>query len=214
MARATLVVAALVAFVTVAVRPLVPANAGHPVTGRAMAQEDPDPELYLPLALRQAAPVPVVTATPTPPPGSAPATDIPPHDTATAVPWTTTPGRTPEVTSTPIPGYADLAIGSVTIAMEDSRCYYGQPLGTLLRVDNVGAGAAASFVVEANGVRQAVPFGLAPGGWRDVWFPGYDGGNTVAIVDVTGAVAESNEDNNRHGGPVPIPTPPPSCPAP
>lgn len=206
--------AVLVLWTTPAMRTAV----GGPVTARAMAQDASDHQLFLPLALRSGRPAPRVTATATSVPGSPTATITPTaggFDTPTVTPSATTAGPTPDVTDTPGTGYPDLTVGRVHIGMEDTRCYYGQPLGTGIEVRNIGTGAAGPFVVEVNEERRAIPDGIAPGESRELWFAAYRyGADTVAVVDVTDAVSESDEDNNSHSGPVPIPTPPMPCPTP
>lgn len=108
----------------------------------------------------------------------------------------------------------DLIVKQVKIELETAgACDYGSTqLGTRVVVENAGDGQAGPFEVDVNGSRSAVSGGLAAGKNASLWFPGYaSGSETTVLVDAARQVGESNEDNNRYGQMVPIPTLPPPC---
>ena len=127
------------------------------------------------------------------------------------------PPATPPVYCAPAtagPDPPDLAVVGMSIGMEDTACWYSQPLGTMLVFENRGAGAAGPFVVSVNDEFRAYPAGLAAGARGSLWFAHYRSGETVAVLDTTNTALETDEENNRRAEPLPIPTPPPACPSP
>lgn len=110
------------------------------------------------------------------------------------------------------PPLPDLIVEHVTITLEDTHCFYGQPLGIRVWVRNVGEGDAGPFVVDVNGDQVLVAEGLTAGAVVSLWFSGYVHGTEQRVeVDATFLVTESHEDNNIFLGLVPIPTPPIPC---
>ena len=146
-------------------------------------------------------PVPTPALTPT----------LTPDPTTTATPTvTSTATLTREEAGSTLP---DLTVTGVGIRLETGgRCDYTfTTLGLAFGIKNVGSGDAGPFAVIANGVRETVTSGLAPGQSIDLWFPGYGTSVQEVFVDATFQVEESNEDNNRYSAFVPIPTLPPTC---
>ena len=151
------------------------------------------------------------TPTPTMPPTPTPT------DTPTAAQTQT---RTP--TSAPTASFTlasisqvlpDLTISAMRIELQNTSCFTPDDmLGVRVWVTNIGQAAAGNFVVRVNGVEQMV-YGLEIGETQAVFFPGYSNPVT-AIVDSTGAIAESNENNNTRSEILPIPTAPLPCPTP
>ncbi|BCX04376.1 MAG: hypothetical protein KatS3mg053_2314 [Candidatus Roseilinea sp.] len=127
------------------------------------------------------------------------------------------PTKMPPEAPTPTPGPAgplpDLTIVSVAIELEtgSSCAYVSTQLGIRAVMQNIGSASAGPFLVQANNQQQLVPGGLAPGQTASLWFPGFTTGPNLVIVDPTGMVVESNEDNNTFNGPLPVPTLPATC---
>ena len=120
-------------------------------------------------------------------------------------------------TPTPASSRPDLAIRWASIALEDGGCWYGQPLGTWIGFENRGSGGTGPFVVRVNEDLRAYPAGLAPGKEGRLWLATnreLGEGETVAMVDASSVVIESDEQNNRYGEILPLPTRPGACPAP
>ncbi|HEX5691653.1 MAG TPA: phospholipase D-like domain-containing protein, partial [Roseiflexaceae bacterium] len=69
----------------------------------------------------------------------------------------------------------DLTVVGMTISLNTDCLSNNSQLGLRVQVQNVGAGAAGAFAVEANGVQQTVP-GLATGQVTALWFAGYQSG--------------------------------------
>ena len=127
-------------------------------------------------------------------------------------------GTPPTPTVTPVADEAaplpDLAFKSVKIELETAGdCDYDDTsLGLAIVIENAGQGDAGPFVVEALGERQTVEEGLAAGQQVRVWFKGYGYlEENPVVLDVTSAVAESDEDNNSFSEMLPVPTLPPTC---
>ena len=134
----------------------------------------------------------------------------------TLVPSSSTSIPTPTLLPTKGPSQSlpDLIVKYAQIELESGgNCDVSSTeLGVRVEIENVGGAGAGPFVVEANGVRQAVPEGLAAGEGLRLWFTGYvyDSENSI-IVDAASQVQESDEDNNSFSERLPIPTPPPTC---
>ncbi|HSJ53860.1 MAG TPA: PEGA domain-containing protein, partial [Anaerolineae bacterium] len=125
------------------------------------------------------------------------------------------PTATPAPSEPPQPTQplADLLPQRASIELETGgACVDGATdLGVRVWIENAGA-AAGPFVVEVNGVQVSLAEGLAAGQSTSVWVAGYRAGQeNVAVVDVTSAVPESNEENNAFSAMLPIPTLPPAC---
>ncbi|HEU4743739.1 MAG TPA: CARDB domain-containing protein, partial [Anaerolineales bacterium] len=104
----------------------------------------------------------------------------------------------------------DLAIIQMRIELQNTSCLApGDPTGVRISVTNSGQTAAGSFVVRVNDVDQTVN-ALGIGETTSLFFPGYSNPVT-ALLDPTGTVAESNENNNSRAETLPIPTPPLPC---
>lgn len=95
------------------------------------------------------------------------------------------------------------------ITMQDTGCYYGQPFGLGVIIQNNGSADAGSFVVQV-GEETAVIDQLAAGASQEVWLASYQAYPPVT-VDPLNTVAESNENNNSYSDPIPVPTQPIPC---
>ena len=126
---------------------------------------------------------------------------------------TLTPSITPSPTFTRTPtaiNRPDLVITDMRIQLQNTNCLQpGDPLGVRVWIVNNGQSTASTFVVKVNGVKQSVN-GLGAGDAKSLFFAGYSNPVT-AIVDATGVIAESNENNNSVTQNVPVPTPPLPC---
>ena len=124
---------------------------------------------------------------------------------------TVTPATTGESGSDqPLP---DLAIVHAQIELQTggSCDYASTALGITVWIENLGSADASSFAVEANGIRQMVPEGLAAGQTTTVWFEGYVSGENIVLVDAADEIREVREDNNSLSQRLPVPTLPPTC---
>ncbi len=87
--------------------------------------------------------------------------------------------------------------------------------GALVIITNTGPADAGSFMVEVNGVWQAVPEGLSAGQSLELWFDGkaypQPWSEMTVIVDPAHQVAESDETNNTVTSFVATLTPPLPC---
>ena len=119
--------------------------------------------------------------------------------------WTLLFGKPPVTQILP-----DLTITGMNIQLQNPGCLMpGDPLGIRIGITNNGQAAAGSFVVRVNNVDQTVN-GLGIGETTVLFFAG--SANPVnAVVDATGLVAESDENNNTRSEMVPVPTPPLPC---
>ena len=140
--------------------------------------------------------------------------DIGAYEYNTIIPTVTlTPSITPSPTFTRTPTTTtrpDLTITDMRIELQNTNCLQpGDPLGVRVWIANNGSIAASTFVVQVNGVKQSVN-GLGAGDAKSLFFAGYSNPVT-AIVDATGVIAESNENNNSVTQNVPVPTPPLPC---
>ena len=109
---------------------------------------------------------------------------------------------------------SDLVVEYGQIELESAGAcdYASTQLGVRVWIRNAGGADAGPFVVEANGVQQSVPNGLAAGQSISLWFSGYvQSGENRISVDATAQVPESNEENNQASLMLPIPTLPPTC---
>jgi photosystem II stability/assembly factor-like uncharacterized protein len=117
---------------------------------------------------------------------------------------------TPLFNNIPMQPMPDLTITSVRIELQNASCLMpGDIMGTRVSVQNNGQVAAGSFVLRVNNIDQTVS-GLGVGETTTLFFPTTINPVT-AIVDATGTVLESNENNNVRSEMVPVPTPPPPC---
>jgi len=132
------------------------------------------------------------------------------------VPSSSTSIPTPTLLPTRVPSQPlpDLVVKYVQIELESGgNCNISSSeLGVRVEIENVGGAGAGPFAVDANGIEQAVPEGLATGETISMWFAGYvyDGENSVT-VDAASQVQEGDENNNSFSQRLPIPTPPPTC---
>ena len=113
--------------------------------------------------------------------------------------------------SQPLP---DLAIMHAQVELETgSSCEYASTaLGVRIWIENLGSADAGPFVVEANGIQQAVAGGLEAGQTVTLWFAGYvPNGENLLLVDATSQIQETREDNNSLSQRLPVPTLPPTC---
>ncbi len=128
---------------------------------------------------------------------------------------TTTPTPTPTPTPTrPAGALPDLTVQWMYIALETggSCSYTSADMGTWASIANTGDADAGPFVVSVNGVERLVSAGLKAGASAGYWVHTYVySGESVAIVDATHLVEESNEQNNELRGQPAIATPPPTC---
>jgi hypothetical protein len=119
--------------------------------------------------------------------------------------WTQLFGQPPATQILP-----DLTIGGMYFQLQNPSCLMpGDLMGVQIGIANNGQAAAGSFVVRVNNVDQTVN-GLGIGETTVLFFPGSINPVT-AIVDATGIVAESDENNNTRSEMVPVPTPPLPC---
>lgn len=110
----------------------------------------------------------------------------------------------------PVQTQPELTIVGLHIELQNTSCLQpGDPMGVRIWVKNNGQAAAGSFVVRVNNVDQTVN-GLGAGETIALFFTGYTNPVT-AIVDATGVIQESNENNNTRSEMVPVPTPPLPC---
>jgi hypothetical protein len=109
----------------------------------------------------------------------------------------------------------DLIIYFVYLEMEGRQrnCVNAySPYGIRVQIKNIGSANTGPFVVDLNGVDQAVNDGLQIGQLIELHFAGtVPSGQYEATADVTNQVAESQEDNNTFSFHAPTPTPPPLC---
>lgn len=124
-----------------------------------------------------------------------------------------TPCAAPVNVSTSKGEFPDLVVETMRIELESgSGCATSIVLGTRVEFRNMGTADAGPFVVDVNGAQQTVDEGLAAGQESSVWFAAYTiGEDTVATVDATLLVDESNEANNSHSKILPVPTLPVTC---
>ena len=122
--------------------------------------------------------------------------------------WTPVSGSVPP--TTPPTQLPDLTIAQMKIELQNTSCLMaGDPTGVRIWITNSGQAAAGSFVVRVNDVDQTVN-ALGVGETITLFFPGYS--NPVnALLDPTGIVAESDENNNSRSETLPVPTPPVPC---
>src|SRR5512134_1877799 len=124
--------------------------------------------------------------------------------------WSTPAPPTPTPTWTPGTALPDLTIVEMHIELQNSSCLMpGDVMGLRLWVRNNGQAAAGSFVVRANGIDQTVN-GLGAGETTAVFFAS-NSNPVTAMVDATGLVPESDENNNSRSEMLPIATPPLPC---
>ncbi len=115
------------------------------------------------------------------------------------------------LTKGPLP---DLTIVSMRIELETGGgcAFASTTLGLRIEFRNVGAAAGGPFVVDVDGAQQTVGSGLAAGASGSLWFSGHQfATETVAAIDATSLVVESDESNNTHTKILPVPTPPVTC---
>ena len=110
----------------------------------------------------------------------------------------------------PVQTQPELTIIGLHIELQDTSCLSpGDPMGVRIWVKNNGQAAAGSFVVRVNNVDQTVNT-LGVGETTALFFTGYTNPVT-AVVDATGVIPESNENDNTRSEMVPVPTPPLPC---
>ena len=122
--------------------------------------------------------------------------------------WTLVSGSVPP--TVPPAQLPDLTIAQMKIELQNTSCLLpGDPTGVRIWITNGGQAAAASFVVRVNDVDQTVN-ALGVGETITLFFPGYS--NPVnALLDPTGTVTESDENNNARSEMLAVPTPPLPC---
>jgi subtilase family serine protease len=121
-----------------------------------------------------------------------------------------------QLTSAPDhPSQPDLIINVMYLEMEGrhDHCVDAySPYGIRVQIQNIGSSDAGPFLVDLNGVVQAVADGLQVGQLIELHFAGtIPSGQYEATADVTNQVVESREDNNTSSFHAPTPTPPPLC---
>jgi hypothetical protein len=108
----------------------------------------------------------------------------------------------------------DLTANGIRIELQNPSCFTpGDPSGVRLNIVNNGQAAAGSFVVRVNNADQTVN-GLGSGESITLFFSGSNSpmNNPVSVlVDATGLITESDENNNSISQMVPVPTPPLPC---
>jgi hypothetical protein len=115
-------------------------------------------------------------------------------------------------TITPVPQLLpDLTITGMSIRLQNPSCFLpGDPLGVSLEIKNIGQAEAGTFTVNVNGAQQIVE-ALGAGETVPLFFPS-SSNPVTAIVDSSGAITESDENNNSRSEMVPVPTQPLPCP--
>jgi len=118
---------------------------------------------------------------------------------------------TPYLTST-TPPMPDLVVVSVELVSEtEAVCPPpGQAYQVKVVVANKGNAPAGPFVTRLEVDEQLVGSGLQPGEKVEVFFP-YSDPKSRGMVDATGLVIESNENNNQISALLDLPTPAPEC---
>lgn len=106
----------------------------------------------------------------------------------------------------------DLVIKSLAIEPESGNLcdQPASPLGIRILIENAGNAATGPFFVEVNQVQQYINHGLAAGESQALWFQGFNEDNTI-MIDPTGSVVESNENNNQITRKLEVPVVPPDC---
>jgi hypothetical protein len=108
----------------------------------------------------------------------------------------------------------DLVVQHSQIELESGGAcdYASTQLGVRVWIQNAGPVDAGPFVVEVNGVQQAVPEGLPAGETISLWFEGYvHEGENVIRIDATSQIEEGDEGDNVQVQRLPMPTLPPTC---
>lgn len=122
--------------------------------------------------------------------------------------WTLVSGNVPP--TAPPAQLPDLTIAQLRIEFQNTSCLTpGDPTGVRIWITNSGQAAAGSFVVRVDDVDQTVN-SLGIGETATLFFAGYRN-PVVAILDATGTVAETDENNNMRSEILPVPTPPLPC---
>jgi len=121
----------------------------------------------------------------------------------------------PTTISKPGIGGPDL-VASVRTSVAPPLCFDAHShVGALVSVVNNGSSDAGPFMVEVDGIWQAVPQGLAAGEYTSLWFDGSiykTPWETMTVtVDAANQVAESDESNNMATAFVATLTPPLPC---
>jgi hypothetical protein len=137
----------------------------------------------------------------------------------TAVPSATSTAAPTLETTPPLQGGSgapDL-VAIVRTSLAPPQCYDAHSrAGALVSVTNVGPADAGPFMVEVDGVWQAVPGGLPAGQSIILWFDGsvykLPWASMTVTVDAANQVVESDESNNVTTAFVATLTPPLSCP--
>jgi hypothetical protein len=110
--------------------------------------------------------------------------------------------------SVPYEPLPDLVPGGMHVTLKEwGFCIINTSLGVRVSFSNNGEADAGPFEVKVNEVTQTFS-GLKKGESASLWFSGYSN-PSIAVVDSSNTVVESDESNNQLSQYLPIPTLPP-----